>query len=152
MAGVRTWDGLPVSAERPFACCIVVWREGTEGRQFLLLHRLAPGGPDFAGAWAWTPPSGARWPGEQPDAAAARELHEETGLTVPLTAVPEAPSADVALYVARAPSDAEVMLDAEHDEFVWLPLERAAAMCFPSEVAVGLRNAAASIHPGGVAE
>ena len=145
MTGLTTtWDGLPVSPERPFACCIVVWREGKQGREFLLLHRLAPGGPGFEGAWAWTPPSGARWPGETPDEAAARELREETGLPLPSTPAPGvAPSADVAYYVARAPTDVEVTLDAEHDEFVWLELEPAAAKCLPDEVATGLRNAAA---------
>ncbi|MBA3330077.1 MAG: hypothetical protein H0T39_04240, partial [Actinobacteria bacterium] len=59
-----TWDGLPVARERPYACCVVVWREGERGREFLLLHRMAPGGAGFEGDWAWTPPSGARQPGE----------------------------------------------------------------------------------------
>jgi 8-oxo-dGTP diphosphatase len=77
-----TWDGLPVAPEPPFACAIVVWRERDGRREFLLLHRLAPGGPGFDREWAWTPPSGARQPGEEPDAAATRELREETGLDV----------------------------------------------------------------------
>ena len=150
MAGPKTtWDGLPVSHEPPFACCVVVWREGRESREFLLLHRLAPGGPGFEGAWAWTPPSGARWPGEPPDEAAARELREETGMPLPFTPAPGvAPSADVAYYVAQAPADAEVTLDAEHDEFVWLELEPALAKCLPDEVATGLRNAAAWLAVG----
>jgi 8-oxo-dGTP pyrophosphatase MutT (NUDIX family) len=144
-----TWDGLPVARERPYACCIVVWREGENGREFLLLHRLAPGGPGFEGEWAWTPPSGARLPGEGPDEAASRELREETGLTLPLTsAVAAAASDDVAVYVAQAPSDAEVVLDEEHDEFVWLSLDEAAARCLPAVVAAGLTSAAASIDPG----
>lgn len=54
----RTWDGLPRAQERPYACCVVVWREGENGREFLLLHRLAPGGASYEGDWAWTPPSG----------------------------------------------------------------------------------------------
>jgi DNA repair protein RecN (Recombination protein N) len=101
-----TWDGLPVAQERPYASCVVVWREATAGREFLVLHR-AHFGPDFAGDWAWTPPSGARQPG--PDAAAARELPEETGLDLPLTQV-ESANPDAALYVAEAPSDAGVVL------------------------------------------
>ena len=32
--------------------------------EFLLLHRVAPGGPDYEGEWAWTPPAGARQPRE----------------------------------------------------------------------------------------
>jgi 8-oxo-dGTP pyrophosphatase MutT (NUDIX family) len=55
------------------------------------------------------------------DAAAARELTEETGLALPLTPVPDAsPSDDVALYVAEASLDAEIVLDDEPDRFLWL--------------------------------
>jgi 8-oxo-dGTP pyrophosphatase MutT (NUDIX family) len=142
-----TWDGLPVARERPYACSVVVWRETKSGKEFLLLHRLAPGGADYEGEWAWTPPSGARQPGEAPDAAAARELEEEIGLTLPLTPLPDAGgSEDVALYVAQAPPDASVVLDDEHDRFVWLPLEAALPKCLPSIVASGLANAATWIE------
>jgi 8-oxo-dGTP pyrophosphatase MutT (NUDIX family) len=138
-----TWDGLPVARERPYACSVVVWRKAETGREFLLLHRLAPGGTDYEGEWAWTPPSGARQPGEEPDAAAARELEEETGLTLPLTLAPEATaSEDVAIYVAEAPPDAEVVLDDEHDRYLWLSLEEALPKCLPQVVASGLANAA----------
>jgi 8-oxo-dGTP pyrophosphatase MutT (NUDIX family) len=142
-----TWDGLPIARERPYACAVVVWRQGAEGTEFLLLHRLAPGGEDYEGEWAWTPPSGARQPGEAPDAAAARELEEEIGLTLSLTPLLDASaSEDVALYVAQAPPDAEVVLDAEHDHFVWLPLEEALPKCLPPVVASGLANAASWIE------
>jgi 8-oxo-dGTP pyrophosphatase MutT (NUDIX family) len=115
-----------IARERPYACCVVVWREAENRRGFLLLHRLAAGGASYEGEWAWTPPSGARQPGEAPDAAAARELEEEIGLTLPLTPLLEASaSEDVALYVAQAQADAEVVLDDEHDRFQWLPLEEA---------------------------
>jgi 8-oxo-dGTP pyrophosphatase MutT (NUDIX family) len=137
-----TWDGLPVARERPYACCVVVWREAEGRREFLLLHRLAPGGANYEGEWAWTPPSGARQPGETPDAAAARELAEEVGLALPLMPLLDASaSEDVALYVAQAPPDAEVLLDDEHDVFLWLPLEEALPRCLPSVVAAGLGNA-----------
>ncbi|HEY3549647.1 MAG TPA: NUDIX domain-containing protein [Gaiellaceae bacterium] len=137
----KTWDGLPVAPERPFASCVVVWRGGRE-REFLVLHR-AHFGPDFAGDWAWTPPSGARQPGESPDEAAARELREETGLELPLRRI-DSPNPDLALYVAEAPCDAEVVLDAEHDAHRWLSLEAAAELCLPETVADGLRAAAAA--------
>jgi 8-oxo-dGTP pyrophosphatase MutT (NUDIX family) len=141
-----TWDGLPVARERPYACCVVVWREAEGRREFLLLHRLAPGGASYEGEWAWTPPSGARQPGETPDTAAARELTEEVGLALPLTALLDrSASDDVALYVAQAPPDAEVWLDDEHDTFLWLPLEEALPKCMPTVVAAGLANAAAWI-------
>jgi 8-oxo-dGTP pyrophosphatase MutT (NUDIX family) len=142
-----TWDGLPVATERPYACAVVVWRQVAGAREFLLLHRLAPGGPAYEGDWAWTPPSGARQPGEEPAAAAARELREEIGLALVLTPLPHASaSEDVALYVAQAPADAEITLDAEHDRFVWLPLEEALQKCLPRVVASGLANAAASVE------
>jgi 8-oxo-dGTP pyrophosphatase MutT (NUDIX family) len=116
-----TWDGLPVAREPPYAACVVVWRDGERGREVLVVHRLAPGGPGYEGEWAWTPPSGARQPGETADEAARRELREETGLA--LTPVPVAgPSDEVALYVAEAPPGAEVVVDAEHDRFEWLPV------------------------------
>ena len=142
-----TWDGMPVARERPYACCVVVWREPGEGeREFLLLHRLAPGGAGHEGEWAWTPPSGGRRPGEPPDAAAARELEEETGLALPLTPLLDASaSEDVALYLAQAPAGAEIVLDEEHDRFLWLQLEEALPLCRPPVVAAGLANAAARI-------
>ncbi|HLX32224.1 MAG TPA: NUDIX domain-containing protein [Gaiellaceae bacterium] len=139
----ETWDGLPVARERPFACCVVVWRAAESGREFLVLHR-AHFGPDFGGEWAWTPPSGARQPGEPPDWAAARELQEETGLELPLRGI-DSVNPDVALYLAEAQPDAAIVLDPEHDAFRWLPLAAAAELCLPATVADGLRHAAATL-------
>jgi 8-oxo-dGTP pyrophosphatase MutT (NUDIX family) len=136
-----TWDGVPVAREPPFASCVVVWRDGAVGPEFLVLHR-AHFGPDFSGDWAWTPPSGARQPGEHPDAAAARELREETGLDLPLKRI-EPLDEEVALYLGEAPVGADVVLDPEHDAFRWLPLVEAASLCLPVRVAHGLRYAAA---------
>ena len=130
-----------MAQERPYASCVVVWREGAQGREFLILHR-AHFGPDFAGDWAWTPPAGARQPGEDPATAAVRELREETGLKLPVTPI-ESPNPDVAYFVAEAPGEAEVAVDAEHDAHRWLPLAAAADLCLPATVAAGLRAAAA---------
>jgi 8-oxo-dGTP pyrophosphatase MutT (NUDIX family) len=138
-----TWDGLPVAREPPYACCVVVWRRGAAEPEFLVLHR-AHEGPDYGGDWAWTPPSGARQPGEEPRAAATRELSEETGLELTLARI-EPLIEDVALYLAEAPVDVEVELDREHDGFRWLPLDEAAALCLPARVADGLRHAAAFV-------
>jgi 8-oxo-dGTP pyrophosphatase MutT (NUDIX family) len=132
----------PIARERPFAVAIIVWRAAPGEREFLLLHRLAPGGADYEGEWAWTPPAGARQPGEAPDAAAARELTEETGLALPLTPVPDASSSDdVVLYVAEASLDSDIVLDDEHDRFLWLPLGEALPKCQPPTVATGLASA-----------
>jgi 8-oxo-dGTP pyrophosphatase MutT (NUDIX family) len=84
-----------------------------------------------------------------PAAAAVRELAEETRLALDLTPVPEAaPSADVAVYVARASADAAVLLDDEHDAFRWLPLAEAVAICLPAEVGACLTNASAWLDAG----
>lgn len=139
-----TWDGLPVARENPTAVAIVTWRPVPDGTEFLLLHRVAPGGPAYEGDWAWTPPAGARRPGEDVEEAAARELAEETGLALPLTALPdESASETVALFAAEAPADAHVVLDHEHDRYVWLALDAALTRCKPMVVASGLANAAA---------
>jgi len=54
-----------------------------------------------------------------------------------------------ALYVAEAPPDTEIVLDDEHDRFVWLPIEEALPKCLPPVVATGLANAAAWIEARG---
>jgi 8-oxo-dGTP pyrophosphatase MutT (NUDIX family) len=79
-AEYTTWDGEPVSRERPHGATIVVAAHCPAGWRYLLLHR-GHRGRDFDGDWAWTPPAGSRKPGEDVLACAARELHEETGLT-----------------------------------------------------------------------
>jgi 8-oxo-dGTP pyrophosphatase MutT (NUDIX family) len=139
LAGVETtWDGLPIAGENPRASSVVVWRSGSSGREYLLLHRHHHG-REYAGDWAWTPPSGARQPGETPEEAAARELLEETGLELPF--VPVAPVTEVvALFCAEAPAGSEVRLDPEHDAFAWLTLDEAAPRCLPAIVGESLRR------------
>lgn len=137
-----TWDGLPVAGEQPYAACVIVWRQAGAVREFLVLHRLHAGGPDHDGDWAWTPPSGARLPGENPDVAAKRELREETGLDLPFLPAP-ARTDDTAMYVAEAPADAKVVLDDEHDRYAWVTLEDAVQRCRPSEVGAGIGDVAA---------
>jgi 8-oxo-dGTP pyrophosphatase MutT (NUDIX family) len=139
-----TWDGLPVSREKPFAACVVVWRAAPGGREFLVLHRHHRG-PEHEGDWAWTPPSGARLPGEEPDTTASRELHEETALVLPLTRCSRDPSDEVALYVTEAPADVQIVLDAEHDRFEWRSLGEAVRSCLPTSVGLCLELAAAEL-------
>jgi 8-oxo-dGTP pyrophosphatase MutT (NUDIX family) len=118
-----------------------VWRERDGGREWLFLHR-AHHGPDYDGDWAWTVPSGARFPGEPVDECAARELREEAGLELAPTRVG---GDEWALYVAHAPADTEVRLDAEHDRFEWLAYDDALARCLPAIAAENFRTCAHSI-------
>ncbi|MGH3094305.1 MAG: NUDIX domain-containing protein [Gaiellaceae bacterium] len=137
-----TWDGLPVSREKSHGASVVVWRDIDGEREFLLLHRRAPGGADFDGDWAWTPPAGARLPGESIDETARRELREETGLELRCRATGPGEE-EWAVYVAHASARAGVTLDEEHDRFAWLPIAQAAARCAPAVVREGLERAAA---------
>jgi ADP-ribose pyrophosphatase YjhB (NUDIX family) len=64
----------------------------------ILLARLVPGGPD---AGRWTLPGGGLTWGEDPAAAALRELAEETGLTGAITGVAGVYSATFLRSAAR---------------------------------------------------
>lgn len=129
-----TWDGRSRAADPPFGASVVVYRYGDSGIEFLLLHR-SHNGPDYEGDWAWTPPAGARLPGEPIQACAQRELMEEAGLSVPVRLVPGEGS-DWLVFEAEVRRDAEVVLhDAEHDRFTWVPLNEALRRCLPATVA-----------------
>ncbi|MFC3079256.1 NUDIX domain-containing protein [Phenylobacterium terrae] len=142
-ATATTYDGLPIAKEPPFGASVVVYRRSGGGLEVLLLHR-AHGGPEFEGDWAWTPPAGARQPGEDPDLAAARELREETGLELPIRRVCDG-AGDWCVYAAEAPAEAMVVLDAEHDRFEWVAAGDAPARCLPELVAAQLRSALAGL-------
>jgi 8-oxo-dGTP pyrophosphatase MutT (NUDIX family) len=142
-----TWDGLPVAQDKPWVSAVVVWRQGGEGREFLLLHRHHQG-PEHEGDWAWTSPAGARMPGEEPLAAARRELREEIGLELPLAGPLPHLTDDVALFVAEAAADAEIVLDAEHDRYEWVRLDEAVRRCLPAIVGEGLRIADRAVAEG----
>jgi 8-oxo-dGTP pyrophosphatase MutT (NUDIX family) len=142
---MRTWDGLPVSSEKPYGASVIVWRQAKAGREFLILHRRAAGATDFEGDWAWTPPSGARLPDEPLAAAARRELREETGLDLSFEPT-EAGGDEWAVFMAEASVDAVVVLDDEHDRFAWLPAEEAVAKCLPRVVGQQLEAVAALLE------
>jgi predicted metal-dependent hydrolase/8-oxo-dGTP pyrophosphatase MutT (NUDIX family) len=138
LLSATTWDGRPITTDKPYGCSVVVWRGEDGARRFLVLHRTAAGGPEYEGDWAWTPPSGSRQPGETPDEAARRELREETGLTLPITRT-DLGREQWAVYVAEAPPGAEVVLDAEHDRAAWVSLEEAVRICLPPMVGASIR-------------
>jgi 8-oxo-dGTP pyrophosphatase MutT (NUDIX family) len=133
-----TWDGLPVSDEKPYGITAVVFRRDG-GTEVLMLHR-AHRGSDYEGEWAWTPPAGARLPGEPVDACARRELREETGLELPME--PTSCGTDEwHVYLVEAPADATVVLDAEHDRYEWLAPSVAIERCLPAGAREPLRAA-----------
>jgi 8-oxo-dGTP pyrophosphatase MutT (NUDIX family) len=127
-----TWDGKPISPEAPFGATVVVYRLHQGQAEFLILHRSIEGA-EYEGDWAWTPPSGARYPGEEIDDCAARELKEETGLELPLRRTGYG-EVEWAIYVAEAELTGNVQLGAEHDRCEWVPAQEAERRCLPEEV------------------
>ncbi len=120
---------------------ILLYRRSNGRLQVLLAH---PGGPFFArkDAGHWTIPKGEVDPGEEPLDVARREFEEETGLGLEprLARTTE----EWSYWLAEAPADAEIVLDAEHDRYEWLSLEDACARCLSRVVADELRRAAAA--------
>lgn len=135
-----TWDGLPASDEPPFGAAVVVWRHTVAGAlEVLLLHR-AHKGPDYHGDWAWTPPTGCRFPGEPIRECAERELYEEAGLRLPIDFINRGNS-NWHMYTAKAPLDAIVTLfDKEHDRYEWLSAKEALQRCAPAAIKDPLRT------------
>jgi 8-oxo-dGTP pyrophosphatase MutT (NUDIX family) len=136
----QTWDGRPIAREDPRGSTVVVRRRVDDYLQTLLLHR-AHHGPEYAGDWAWTPPSGARLPGEPVYRAALRELAEEAGIA----GVEPAPvdlSGPWAAFVVDVPGDIEIdLVDPEHDRWEWVGVEAARRRVLPAVVADGLASA-----------
>jgi predicted metal-dependent hydrolase/8-oxo-dGTP pyrophosphatase MutT (NUDIX family) len=128
-----TWDDQPIAKDKPHGVSVVLWRQRRGKREYLLLHRRAAGGPEYEGDWAWTPPSGARLPGEDVFEAARRELREEAGLELPIVET-EVGSDEWKVYAAEAAPEVEISLDAEHDRFRWVSVEEAVLMCLPAVV------------------
>jgi 8-oxo-dGTP pyrophosphatase MutT (NUDIX family)/RimJ/RimL family protein N-acetyltransferase len=116
-------------------------RPGGAPFEYLMLHR-ARRGAGYEGDWAWTPPSGARLPGESVLAGALRELAEETGIRV-TDLRPVDLSGSWAVFITDVPPDTPVRVDAEHDRFEWLPATEAARRCLPESVVRTFMKAAA---------
>jgi ADP-ribose pyrophosphatase YjhB (NUDIX family) len=126
-----TWDGEPISRERPHGATIVVASRSPLGWRYLLLHR-AHHGPDYDGDWAWTPPSGSRKPGEGVTACAIRELREETGLQERPRVV-AADDVDWAVFALEIPWGTPVTVDGtEHDRLEWVTYADARLRCRPA--------------------
>jgi 8-oxo-dGTP pyrophosphatase MutT (NUDIX family) len=116
------------------------------GEQFLVAHRA----PDGGGYWHTI--AGGVEPGEEPEAAARRELREETGFEAEsiepiggFAYVRESWEEDPGLrihvqaFLVDVPAGWEPELNEEHDEYRWLPREEAAELLFWPEPAALLR-------------
>lgn len=137
-----TWDGQPIAQEPPYGAMVLAYRMNGDQPEFLMLHR-AEHGPDFEGDWAWTPPSGARQPGETIEECARRELWEEAGIEIDGSLLTPASahevSQDWAVYHVRVAADARVTLhDVEHDRFMWVPPGELLIRCRPRVVRDGI--------------
>jgi 8-oxo-dGTP pyrophosphatase MutT (NUDIX family) len=129
-----TWDGEPVSRDRPHGATVVVASRSPQGWRYVLLHR-GHHGRDWADDWAWTPPSGAGKPGENVAACAVRELHEETGIRAEPRAVVTTDT-DWAVFALEVPWQTAVTIDgAEHDRFEWVSYAGACHRCRPAVLA-----------------
>jgi dATP pyrophosphohydrolase len=117
------------------------------GDEFLVAHRAAGHGG------YWHAIAGAVEPGEAWQAAALRELREETGLArdglEPLgefayVREPWEPEPGlqvrVRAFLVDVPPGWEPQLDREHDDYRWLPREEAAALLYWPEPAALLRS------------
>lgn len=114
---------------RPEEVLIVVYRPGPE---FLVALRS----PERHGYW--NPIAGGVEEGEPPDAAARRELEEESGLAGPtrfkripldLSYIrPEGMRVKIHPFLAAAPADWEPVLNEEHVDHRWCSAEEADAL------------------------
>ena len=112
------------------AVATMVFRQGPDGHEVLVLKRATE---PFLGEWF--PVEGGIDPGEAPDDAVRRELHEETSLvarTVHFDSVRVVPSSNATvrlhIYASIVSSDATVALNEEHSAFRWCSFEEARSL------------------------
>jgi lipoyl(octanoyl) transferase len=124
----------PPQLERPTmkTVSVAVFRKSDQGPQVLLLHRT----PQRGGFWQIV--TGRLEPGENPAAAACREVQEETGQSLAITdlsyqhafvwgrSLPPVFTQETAFAAEWPLAGPEVRLDPkEHDDHQWLPMAEA---------------------------
>ena len=116
--------------QRTRTISVTAVRRGATGPEVLLLRRIpARGG-------FWQPVTGRRLPGESAEAAARRELEEETGARLPVRSLSYRHSfafgdsvppvlVEEQAFAADWPADLEVRPGPEHDAAEWVPVDEA---------------------------
>jgi 8-oxo-dGTP diphosphatase len=97
------------------------------GEEYLVVHRSPDNHP------CWHVISGGVEDGETDEAAAVRELREETGLEASVEALGRSFMHDgihVEAFVCEAPAGWEPVLDWEHDDYRWVSREGAVELLY----------------------
>src|SRR5215204_4144762 len=111
--------------ERILAGGGLLWRAGSGGPEFCLVHR-----PKYDD---WSLPKGKLEPGEHPLQGAVREVQEETGVhavvgrRLPTQEYALGPDRKVVEYWAMTPADGAFVPNSEIDSLLWVPPARAAS-------------------------
>jgi 8-oxo-dGTP diphosphatase len=123
-------------SEKPFALAVKALVADDQGR--ILAIRRSAASSQFTGNWDL--PGGKVDPGESFDVALAREVAEETGLSIVLTGVAGATEYDcpnvrlAVLFMEATVQSGEVQLSSEHDDHAWVEQSKLPEMGFAGQL------------------